>query len=358
MVLDRGKLKNIQRRNLLILLFVFGLVFLYVIRNFIGIFILTFVIATIANPLYQRLLRRTKREILASIITTLAVIIFIILPFYVILNIGIGRLFILLQSLNNQIESGDINIESSLDSLLGYLESVSGDLGKSLESESERLIEIVFGLVDAITKFIGKSLIPFLSAGIGLVVKTFIFVILLLFTFPSRDKMLKYLSDISPFEKQIHNRFIKRYESVTRATFLSTVASMAVSGGVNGAILFILSVPSAGLLSVILFFGAIIPFVSGFLVFGISLYLILSGAIAKGLFLYAWATIVSGNLDNIVRIKILRRGGQGLPNLLTLLSILGGIQTFGPFIGFLYGPIIASFLYTGLLAYREEVGRK
>ncbi len=108
-------------------------------------------------------------------------------------------------------------------------------------------------------------------------------------------------------------------------------------------------------LTLLTFFGALIPFVGAAAVWGsASLYLLFfakSTWAALGLAL--WGALVVSTVDNIIKPYVLQ-GQSKLHPLLALLSILGGVGALGP-IGVFIGPIAVAFLQAALTMLQTEL---
>jgi len=72
----------------------------------------------------------------------------------------------------------------------------------------------------------------------------------------------------------------------------------------------------------------------------VAVYLIATGAIAKGLGLVAYGVLVIGLVDNVLR-PILVGKDTKLPDYVVLISTIGGLALFG-INGFVIGPVIAA----------------
>ncbi|MFC1710255.1 AI-2E family transporter [Patescibacteria group bacterium] len=351
-------MKQKQSLALLIVFLVFGVLTFYVIRSYIPLALLAFVTATIANPIYQKVLKKFKgKELFSSVIVTAGLILVVVIPFILLFWVAISQLANVIGDVQQKIASGEIDLTIFEDR---YDDAIS-QLTVKLEDpnvDKKAFADAVVKSTDSTMRFIGENVIPAVSSVINLVMGAMIFFFIVIFMFPARKRILQYLVDVTPLKKDFHLRFYKRFESITRLTFFSTIASMFVAGFANGFILWVIDFPNVLFWSLLLFFGSIIPYMAGAIVFGLGLFLLLSGNIMEGAVLLLWSSLVAGNLDSLIRIKILRKDGEGLPDLLTLLSVIGGIQVFGPLLGFLYGPIIASFFYTAALLYQEEKKRK
>ena len=109
------------------------------------------------------------------------------------------------------------------------------------------------------------------------------------------------------------------------------------------------------LLTLLTFFGALVPFVGAAAVWGgASLYLLFflkNTWAAAGLAL--WGLCVVSTVDNIIK-PIVLHGQSKLHPLLALLSVLGGVGALGP-IGIFVGPIAVAFLQAALTMLQAEL---
>ena len=110
------------------------------------------------------------------------------------------------------------------------------------------------------------------------------------------------------------------------------------------------------LLTLLTFFGALVPFVGAAAVWGAaSLYLLFFAQdtwAAAGL--AAWGALVVSTIDNVIKPLVLQ-GQSKLHPLLALLSVLGGVGALGP-IGIFVGPIAVAFLQAALTMLQTELG--
>ena len=99
---------------------------------------------------------------------------------------------------------------------------------------------------------------------------------------------------------------------------------------------------------------ALIPIFGAFAVWGcVCIWIYLQGQPVPAIGLAIYCTIVVSLIDNIMKPLILH-GQSKLHPLLALLSILGGIEAFGP-VGILVGPMLVSFLQALLNMLRKEL---
>jgi len=99
---------------------------------------------------------------------------------------------------------------------------------------------------------------------------------------------------------------------------------------------FIAGVPGAFLLSVVTFFLSMVPIGPPLIWGGATFWLFNQGSIGWAIFMALWGFFVISSIDNIVKPYLISRG-SGLPLLLIVLGVFGGIVAFG-FIGIFIGP--------------------
>ena len=120
---------------------------------------------------------------------------------------------------------------------------------------------------------------------------------------------------------------------------IGTALVQAVVAGIGFAIA---GVPAPGLLTLLMFFVAIIPFGAPFVWFPAAVWLFLQGHPGWGIFMLVWGTGVS-SVDNLVKPWLISQGSR-LPFLLIFFGVLGGAVAFG-FIGVFLGPTLLAVGY-------------
>jgi predicted PurR-regulated permease PerM len=136
---------------------------------------------------------------------------------------------------------------------------------------------------------------------------------------------------------------------VVNGTLLTALAQ----GVTAGLTYYLLGLPFAvfwgalsGLLSLLPVGGTAIVWVP------IALYLLLSGAVAKGVILIAVGVVLIGLMDNILH-TVLIGGKARLPLLPLYLASFGALAYFG-FLGLFLGPILLAVTFEMLVIYQEE----
>ena len=169
---------------------------------------------------------------------------------------------------------------------------------------------------------------------------------------PILDAALQY----TPLTSDERSRLLGTFVSVARATLKGKLIVGIVQGGLAG-----LSFWAAGIHGV-LFWSAVMAVLSAIPSVGTALIwvpavalLALNGQVAAAVGVALWCAIVVGTVDNLLAPRLIGKDTE-MPDLLVLLTTLGGLATFGV-AGILIGPIIgALFIATWKLwggAYNE-----
>jgi predicted PurR-regulated permease PerM len=82
------------------------------------------------------------------------------------------------------------------------------------------------------------------------------------------------------------------------------------------------------------------------------IYLLLTGNTAYAIGLAIWGAVAVGLIDNVLGPHLVNKGVHIHPFLI-LVSVLGGLSTFGP-IGFILGPLVLALLFALLEVYRTS----
>ena len=155
------------------------------------------------------------------------------------------------------------------------------------------------------------------------------------------DRVLWYL----PLEDADERRLVEKFRSVTRATLLGTIVVGAVQGGLAGIALGIAGVPSILFWTVLMMVLSVIPGVGTALVWvPACFWLWANGSTTAAIVVAIFCAVIVGSVDNVLRPRLVGRD-TAMPDLLILLSTLGGIGMFGAF-GLIIGPVLAAVFLT------------
>lgn len=187
--------------------------------------------------------------------------------------------------------------------------------------------------------------------------KTFIFFVALYYMLHDRERIVKRLIDLSPLRDKTDQKIIGRIVNTVRGVIIGSLTVAVVQGIIAGIGLMLFGVPAPLIWAGLVVIAANVPMIgTGAIMLPAVAYLFLIGDVSSAVGLLIWSSIAVGLVDNILQPFIV--GGRTRMNaLLILLSMLGGMQAFGP-IGFILGPtILAAFLIV-LELYRSGILEK
>ena len=289
------------RRGLVLgLALVIGVGFVWVIRDFILALFLAAIFSTLLQPVYRWTLARCRRR--RGIASGLVLLGFVVV-------VGLPLLFFIGLIANEAVQLLRVIVPWIRDHLSAP-PGVSGMLpgwlpvGEAIEPYRELLLE----RLEAASGNIGSSLVQGITTATGSMIAfgitMFVFLYAMYFFLMRGAELfhagLRYL----PLEGEHRDAVVEKGIAVTRATLKSILVIGVIQGD---------TVSAVGLV--------------------------------------AWGIVVIGLVDNILRPRIVGEETR-LPDLVVLVSSLGGIAAFGA-LGIIVGPIIAAVFFVVLDIYRH-----
>jgi len=349
-----------SRRQLFTVMFLLiFLLFLWelglVLRPFFSSILWALILAIATYPLYVRLLVRVRyRENIAAALMTAGVLMVAVLPaVYVIVLIG-----------QQGVEAYDQIAEwltgGHLNDLGALFANIPG-IGVLSQELVGRLIVAGSGRVESSLLEGGKAISNFLlSQGVdfaknALVLATDFLVMLFTLFFVFRDGPYAYgtIFRAIPLEEGHKVKISDRLHLTIKAVVNGTLLTAFAQGVTAGVTYYFLGVPFAvflgalsGLLSMLPIGGTAIVWVP------VALYLLLGGAVAKGIILIAVGAGLVGLMDNLLQ-PFLVCGRAHLPVLPLYLATFGALAYFG-FLGLFLGPLLLAVALEMLVIYQEE----
>ncbi len=338
LTIDREKFRRV---TLLVMVLAISLVFLYMVRGYLKALFLAAVFSAMANPIYRWIRKKTgDRQALASGITLLILILLVILPLSGFLGIVAAQALELTDNVVPWVQE-KIKDPSSLhftlpswvpfqEKLLPYTTQIAGKLGEAAGS-------------------IGKFLFNSISAGTRgtatFFLNLFIMLYAMFFFLMQGDSMQGSFLAYSPLSETDKKRLVDKGISVARATIKGTLVIGIVQGALGGIAFAVVGIKGAAFWATIMAVMSIIPAVGTALVWiPAVVYLVMTGQVAAGIGLAVWCAAVVGSVDNLLRPRLVG-GDTEMPDLLILLSTLGGLSMFGA-VGLIIGPVIAGIFVT------------
>jgi len=339
--------RTIQSAGFLFLLVVVTLAFGVLIANFVTPVFWAAVLAIVFRPIERSLGLRFgyKRPNLAAALTTILVVFVVFIPLGFV-AVAVSREAV---DLYQRFNTGELAVSDAVDRWVPALVRFGARLG------------ITPGTVRANVTDAATSIAQFLASGavkagqnvISGAGQFFLMLYVLFFFLRDGDKLLLAIARALPLGDARERALFERFTAVTRATLKGTLVVGAVQGTLGAIFFALLGLEGPVFWGAMMWACSLIPVIGPTIIWlPASLFLLLSGSVAKGLLLMGLGTFVIALADNILRPILVGRETR-MPDFLVLLSTLGGLTLFG-LSGFVAGPTIAALFITAWDMFARE----
>jgi predicted PurR-regulated permease PerM len=334
------QMTTVNKSVLLALVLAITALFLSMIRPFIMAVLLAGIFTSLAKPLYGRLLLVTRgHRSLASLLTLAVIVLVVIVPVGFLLGVVTSQAIKVANSVAPWVEQ---RLEHP-DEAVVWLQQQA--FYERIAPYQDDILQKAGEIVGAVSRFLVNSLSTATSGTVQFFFLLAIMLYAMFFFLIDGEKLLDRILWYLPLEDKDERRLLDKFRSVTRATLKGTAVIGILQGGLAGLALWAVGIPSALFWSVIMMVLSIIPGIgTGLVWLPAAVILVAGGSWAKGLGLALFCGLVVGSIDNFLRPRLVGQDTQ-MPDLLILLSTLGGITLFG-ILGFIVGPIVAALFVT------------
>lgn len=157
---------------------------------------------------------------------------------------------------------------------------------------------------------------------------------------------------LSPLPPEDNQKIFSKVVGAINSVIRGQIVVALIQGFLTGVGFSLFAVPQAVLWGAVAALAALVPsFGTSLVLVPGVLYLFFLGKLSFALGLAVWGVLAVGLIDNFLGPRLIKRGTSVHPFLI-LLSVLGGISTFG-LIGFLLGPLIISLFFAFIDIYRD-----
>ena len=197
----------------------------------------------------------------------------------------------------------------------------------------------------------------FLNSTANILTNLIMLFFLLYYLLHSGKAMEKYLGDIIPLKPENVEKLANETDLMIRANALGIPVICFVQGVVAAIGYLIFGVKDWGMWGFVTGVFAFFPLLGTMIIWiplVIYLYSIGQNLTATGLTIYS--IVVTGNVDYITRLGLLKKMGNVHP-LITVLGVIVGLRLFG-FIGLIFGPLLISYFIILVKIYINEFTTK
>lgn len=331
------------------LLLATAIIYLYwqIISPYIIVLITAAIAAVIISPIEARIRKNVKNAKLSSAIMIVIVLVAIVGPLTAIGAVMANQI--------NEIAGQTIANPEWRGSLDHRDLDIVQKLPEPLRSQAMALDPAV--LLDASFVWIQEHLGTIFSSGATAIFKTFIFIICLFFFLLDRDRIYKEMLELSPLKDSVDRSIVTRMIETVRGVVFGAMIVAIIQSVIAGIGLTIFGVPGALIWAALIIVTAQIPLLGNALIMVPAVaYLFFTGHEGSAIGLAIWAAVAVGLVDNFLSPLIVGQRTR-MHALLILLSILGGLEFFGP-IGFILGPTVLAALLVILELYKAGILEK
>jgi predicted PurR-regulated permease PerM len=214
-----------------------------------------------------------------------------------------------------------------------------------LDPYKESLLSRVGAATSAAGKFLVRSGSALTQGTVTFLLNLFIMLYAMFFFLLRGPQWIKQLAGYLPLTAEDRQNVLDRGLSVTRASLKGILVIGVLQGVLVGLAFWAIGLTGAAFWGTIVVVLSAVPGLGAPIIWlpaAFYLFLIDRSGAAIGLIL--WGALVVGTIDNVLRPRIVGVEAR-MPDLLILLSTLGGIIMFGA-VGIIIGPIIAAGLVT------------
>jgi predicted PurR-regulated permease PerM len=324
-----------------------------VFRHFILTFTVAASVALVLAPAQRRLTRSLGGyRSLAAVALVLACAVVLLVPLAVFAFLLTQQATAAFEWLRPHLEPAAIEklwretLPARYPFLMAWMRESSG--GGSVGAASQALARIT----DAVNTFLQLAVVQFLSGLMDMIV----FMMILFFLIRDGAQIRDVMRGISPLTRGQETEIVDHLAKTVKGVLLSMVIVPIAQGVVALVGFWIFDMPSPVLMSVFVFFAAMIHVIGTPLVWiPAGLYLLTQVSVGKGIGMLLYGAFVISTMDNIIK-PIILKGAAQIHALLAFLSVLGGLYAFGAK-GLVAGPVVLSLLLSAYRIYRYDILR-
>lgn len=333
--------QRFRKGFVLILVLAISVVFVATVKGLLAALFLAAVFTGLVYPFYSWLLARFGgRETLASVTTLLLVFGAVVVPLILFFSLVVAQAVEVTQIVAPWVERHLENSESSKQALPDWVPHAA-----QLEPYREQIMAKLAGFTSRVGSFLVNSLSKVTQVTAIFLVNLFVMLYAMFFFLVSGPTLVQQIMAFLPLSASDKDKILKIGLSVSKATITGTLVIGVVQGALGGIGLAVAGIPGAAFWGTIMVVLSIIPGVGTALVWAPAvIFLFINGQNVAATGLTIWSVAAVGTVDNFLRPRLVGRGAR-MPDLLVLVSTLGGLSLFGA-LGLIIGPVIAAMFVT------------
>lgn len=334
------KKETIGKLTLLVLVLLISGLFLSMIHQFLMAIFMAGLFSAMVSPLHQWLTDKLRgRQNLASILTVLGIVLLVLTPLSILITLIVTQAISIGQAVTPWVQTF-INEPTALTS---YLEKLP--YYQEVLPYRDVIIQKLGELVGTVSSFLIDSFSSFTKLTLDAIFSSIIMLYVMFYFLTMGDLLLRKILFFLPLEDINEQRLLHRFTSVTRATLKGTLIIGIMQGSICGLAFSIAGIEGPVFWGSLMAVMSIVPaFGTAIIWFPALVILALMGQFAGVVVLFVMCGLIAGNLDNIVRPRLVGKDTE-MHDLFVLFGTLGGISMFG-LLGIIIGPIVTALFIT------------
>jgi predicted PurR-regulated permease PerM len=297
------------------------------------------------------------RETLAAALTTAAVTVLVVLP-----------TIMFIASLSRQAGTAYTAIREAL-ALEGVQDAIHGEgwVGKQagriadlmgMDYQPDKLRDAAAQGAGAIAGYLTAQLNSVIANVLSALYHFMLMLVVVFFGLIDGPTIKRRVFELSPLPDEEEELIVRKFKDVGGAIFIGNGVSSALQGFLGALVMWAVGVPSPLFWGVVMAIFAFLPLIgTAAVTLPAAVYLILIDRVPSAIMFFAFCTLMSMFIENVVKPKMMGDRME-MHSMLIFFALLGGISAFG-ITGLLYGPLVATFFLTVVdlyhRAYRERV---
>lgn len=345
-----------QRHFLLVLVILISILFLWMVRAFLITLFLAAIFAAMAMPMHRFIRRKVKgKHSLAAGLSLIILIVSVGIPLFAFTGLVANQAVEISGAARPWIENQIFEL-GNWDEVLEqfpFLSYVFPEEGELLAKLSE--------FTAAAGRFLADSVVEFTRGTAAFSLQVFVLLYAMFFFLKDGPRILDRLFYYIPLPETFEEELVDRIVSVAGVVLKGSLVIGIIQGGLAGLAFLLTGIPGWAFWTTVMIVLSLIPAVGSALVWiPAAIYLFSTGPMMPAVIFTAWCAVVVGTVDNFLRPRLVGQGAK-MPDIMVLISTLGGIFLFGA-VGFIIGPIVAA-LFLGILGiygemFAESLGEK
>ena len=309
---------------------------------FISVIILAAVITGLFNPVYRYLNRRLS-SVFSSLLTCLLIFLVLFIPVSVFIGILANEAYDMYLTAREAVLSKPFKELFANSRIVEKINPLLSNFGLTITGDE--INKAIAELGRVVGLFLYEQARSITTNVLNFVVNFFFMILIIFYLLIDSQRLASFIIELSPLPDDQDQKLIQKFKDMAGAILLGNGLGGIIQGTLGGAVFATFGFNSPFLWGVIMALMAFLPIVGiGIVFIPASIYLLLYGRFAAGIFFIVFYVLLSGGIEYFFKPKLVGKRVQ-MHTLLVFLSIIGGLKLFG-ILGIIYGPLVVTAFLT------------